>query len=105
MPVNTFLGRQITVDAEGFLSIPDQWDESLASHLATYAGISELSDEQWAVIRFAHDDARQTGQSPTLRRLHDVGGFDIKRLFELFPGKPAKKIAYIAGFPKPAACV
>ena len=29
----------------------------------------------------------------------------IKDLFELFPGKPAKKMAYIAGLPKPKGCV
>jgi len=28
-----------------------------------------------------------------------------KRLFELFPKKPAKKIAYLAGLPKPVGCV
>ena len=31
--------------------------------------------------------------------------YEIKELFRLFPGKPAKKIAYIAGRPKPRACV
>jgi tRNA 2-thiouridine synthesizing protein E len=30
---------------------------------------------------------------------------DMKRLFELFPKKPAKKMAYIAGLPKPHGCV
>jgi tRNA 2-thiouridine synthesizing protein E len=28
-----------------------------------------------------------------------------KRLFELFPKKPAKKMAYVAGLPKPRGCV
>jgi tRNA 2-thiouridine synthesizing protein E len=28
-----------------------------------------------------------------------------KRQFELFPKKPAKKMAYIAGVPKPKGCV
>jgi len=29
----------------------------------------------------------------------------VKELFTLFPGKPAKKMAYIAGLPKPHGCV
>lgn len=34
-----------------------------------------------------------------------VGGFDIKELFRLYPGKPAKKMAYLAGLKKPVGCV
>jgi tRNA 2-thiouridine synthesizing protein E len=34
-----------------------------------------------------------------------VGGIPTKDLFGLFPKKPAKKMAYIAGLPKPAGCV
>jgi tRNA 2-thiouridine synthesizing protein E len=32
-------------------------------------------------------------------------GVPVKRLFELFPKKPAKKMAYVAGVPKPKGCV
>ena len=34
-----------------------------------------------------------------------LAGIPIKELFTLFPGKPAKKMAYIAGLPKPHGCV
>jgi tRNA 2-thiouridine synthesizing protein E len=34
-----------------------------------------------------------------------VGGIPTKELFMLFPKKPAKKMAYVAGLPKPAGCV
>jgi sulfur relay (sulfurtransferase) DsrC/TusE family protein len=34
-----------------------------------------------------------------------VGGIPTKELFTLFPTKPAKKMAYIAGLPKPHGCV
>ena len=105
MPTNTFLGRLIEVDKEGFLTVPDQWDEDLATVLAQKAGVDELTDEHWRAIRFVREDALQQGQSPTLRRMQQVGGFDIKTLFTLFPGKPAKKLAYIAGRSKPTACV
>ena len=40
-----------------------------------------------------------------MRRISTVGGFPTKRLFELFPKKPAKKLAYVAGLPKPHGCV
>jgi tRNA 2-thiouridine synthesizing protein E len=51
------------------------------------------------------DDAAANGVTPTLRRIQTVGGFDIRELFRLFPGKPAKKMAYLAGLPKPVGCV
>ena len=34
-----------------------------------------------------------------------VGGIPTKSLFQLFPQKPAKKLAYVAGLPKPHGCV
>ena len=45
------------------------------------------------------------GRPPTLRRVSTQAGIPIKELFVLFPGKPAKKMAYVAGLPKPKGCV
>ncbi len=42
---------------------------------------------------------------PTIGRVSTAGGFDTKRLFTLFPKKPARKMAYLAGLPKPHGCV
>ncbi|MGB3828242.1 MAG: TusE/DsrC/DsvC family sulfur relay protein [Ornithinimicrobium sp.] len=50
-------------------------------------------------------DHAVTGQTPTLRRVSTAGGIPVKELFTLFPKKPAKKMAYIAGLPKPVGCV
>lgn len=105
MPTNVFLGREITVNDEGFLTVKDQWDEELAAELARIAGVEEMTDAHWRAVRFARTDFLAEGASPTLRRMNKVGGFDIKELFGLFPGKPAKKLAYIAGATKPVACV
>ena len=41
----------------------------------------------------------------TVRRVSTLGGIPTKELFTLFPKKPAKKMAYIAGLPKPHGCV
>jgi tRNA 2-thiouridine synthesizing protein E len=45
------------------------------------------------------------GETPTLRRMATAGGVTTKDMFELFPKKPAKKLAYVAGLPKPVGCV
>ncbi len=104
MATTMIAGREVHVDAEGFLTEYDEWDEELAKQLAQNIGI-DLTDEHWKVIRFLREDYRTNGETPTLRRVSTVGGFPTKRLFQLFPKKPAKKMAYIAGLPKPKGCV
>lgn len=104
MPVTTIEGREVHVNEEGFLTEPDEWDEQLASALAAQIGI-DLSDVHWAAIRFLREDFAVKGETPTLRRVTVAGGIPTKQLFALFPKKPAKKMAYIAGLPKPHGCV
>jgi tRNA 2-thiouridine synthesizing protein E len=104
MPVTTIAGRDIHVDAEGFLTEYGEWDEDLAKHLAEQIGIG-MTDAHWRAIRFLRADFAAKGETPTLRRVTVVGGIPTKELFELFPKKPAKKMAYIAGLPKPHGCV
>jgi tRNA 2-thiouridine synthesizing protein E len=82
----------------------DEWNEELAKQLAANIGI-ELSDDHWKAIRFLRDDYASQGETATLRRVSTMGGVPTKDLFALFPKKPAKKMAYIAGLPKPAGCV
>ena len=92
------------VDAEGFLTDYDEWDEPLAVELAAGIGI-QLTDAHWAAIRFLREDYLTQGETATLRRVSTMTGIGIKELFALFPGKPAKKMAYVAGLPKPRGCV
>ncbi len=104
MPVTTLNGQEIHVNEEGFLIDPKEWDESLATALAAQIGIT-LTDEHWSAIRFLRKDFDEIGETATLRRVSTVGGIPIKTLFVLFPQKPAKKMAYVAGLPKPVGCV
>lgn len=104
MTTTTIAGRDVHVDEEGFLTDYDEWDENLAAELATNIGV-EMTDEHWAVIRFLRDDYKTQGETATTRRVDTVGGVPVKKQFVLFPKKPAKKMAYIAGLPKPHGCV
>src|SRR6478736_8858259 len=104
MPTTTIDGHEIHVNDEGFLTDPDEWSEPLASSLAAQIGI-EMTDEHWQAIRFLRSDFAAHGETATLRRVATVGGIPTKQLFTLFPKKPAKKMAYIAGLPKPRGCV
>ena len=104
MTVATIGERQVHVDDEGFLTDPAEWDEALAEVLAANIGI-ELTDAHWRAIRFAREDHAANGETPTLRRMGTEGGVPTKEMFSLFPKKPAKKMAYVAGLPKPVGCV
>jgi TusE/DsrC/DsvC family sulfur relay protein len=104
MTVVTLGPTRIHVDAEGFLTEYGEWTEELAEQLAAQIGI-ELTDEHWKAICFLRADYPSHGETPTLRRVSTLAGIPVKQLFVLFPGKPAKKMAYIAGLPKPRGCV
>ena len=104
MPVTTIANRPVHVNDEGFLTEPTEWDEALGTALAAQIGI-ELGDEHWKAIRFLRDDYASRNETPTLRRVTVAGGIPTKDLFRLFPQKPAKKMAYVAGLPKPHGCV
>lgn len=104
MTVTTIGSSQVHLDAEGFLTNYDEWTEDLARQLAAQIGI-ELTDAHWKAIRFLREDFPAQGETATLRRVSTLADIPIKDLFALFPGKPAKKMAYIAGLPKPRGCV
>jgi tRNA 2-thiouridine synthesizing protein E len=104
MTTTMIAGHQVDVNEEGFLTQPAQWDESLAPELATAIGL-ELTDAHWTLIRFLRDDYAVQGETATLRRVSTQTGTPVKELFALFPGKPAKKMAYVSGLPKPKGCV
>ncbi len=104
MPVTTMNGQEVHVNDEGFLTEYDEWNEDLAKVLAENIGV-EMTDRHWEVVRWLRSDFKEQGETATTRRVQTAGGFPTKEQFELFPKKPAKKMAYIAGLPKPHGCV
>src|SRR6266542_6381579 len=104
MPVTELDGHVVHVDDEGFLTVYEEWDDELAKTLATNIGVG-LTDEHWQAIRFLRADFQQQGETATTRRVQAAGAVPVKEQFALFPKKPAKKMAYIAGLPKPHGCV
>lgn len=104
MTLATIADKEVHVDAEGFMTVYDEWSEELANQLAANIGI-ELTEDHWKAIRFLREDFKENGETPTLRRITAVGGISTKELFQLFPKKPAKKMSYVAGLPKPVGCV
>jgi dissimilatory sulfite reductase related protein len=95
----------VDVDAEGFLTDPQQWNERLAEQIARENGIAELTDRHWLVVNFMRERFLTTGTAPSIRSLGKESGVPIKELYQLFPKGPAKLAAKIGGIPKPRGCI
>ena len=95
----------VDVDAEGFLTDPQQWNERIAQQIAHVNGIPELTERQWLVVNYMRETYLATGQAPSIRTLGKASGVPIKELYTLFPKGPAKLAAKIGGIPKPHGCI
>lgn len=101
-----YAGRDLRLNEDGFLAHPEEWDEDLARFLARSAeGIEELTSEHWAVIRFIRQHFVATRRAPMVRAVCKVTGLRLKRIYELFPGGPARGACKVAGLPRPDGCV
>ena len=101
----TLAGTTVEVDAEGFLTDPQQWNEDVAAAIAREAGIAELTPRHWLVVNFMRERYLETGEAPSIRTLGKASGVQIKELYVLFPKGPAKLAAKIGGIPKPHGCI
>ena len=94
------------VDEDGFLQELDKWSPNFAQGYAKVEGIKgELSDEHWKVINYLREYYLQFGIAPMIRKLCKETGFNLKKIYELFPSGPAKGACKLAGLAKPTGCV
>lgn len=101
-----FGGTSVELNPEGFLVDPCLWNDDLALALARHEeGLSELSDQHWAVIRFIRQYYLENQSAPMVRLMCKTTGLPLKRIYELFPSGPAKGACKLAGLPKPDGCV
>jgi len=90
----------VDIDAEGFLTDPDQWTEAIAEAIAAENGIPALTTRHWLVVRFMRERFLSTGSAPSIRSLGKESGVPVKELYDLFPKGPAKLAAKIGGIPR-----
>jgi dissimilatory sulfite reductase related protein len=105
MTMTLIADAPVDVDAEGFLTNPEQWNEQIAHAIAAENGIQELTERHWLVVKFMRDRFLTTGTAPSIRSLGKESGVPIKELYKLFPKGPAKLAAKIGGIPKPRGCI
>lgn len=99
------------LDEEGFLQDPNTWTQEVAQALAQQEGI-QLSDAHWELIYLVRDFYETYDLSPAMRPLvkavkEKLGAEKGNSLYllSLFPESPAKRLAKLAGLPKPENCL
>lgn len=98
-------GQLIALDEDGFLEDSDLWNEEVAKALALTEDVEELTEEHWALINYLRDYYQKFGVAPMVRKLCKETGFNLKKVYELFPSGPAKGACKVAGLMKPTGCV
>ncbi len=102
--------EHITVDEQGFLIDPEDWNEQIAEAFAGRLNIT-LTDAHWAVLRFMREFLAEHGVAADARfvfRFLEAQAVDgsksgRERFFELFPYGYVGQACKIAGMRQPRA--
>ena len=98
-------GIEIEIDEDGFIQESEKWNQALAEDLAKTENVSPMSEDHWKLVNYLRDYFLKFGIAPPIRMVVKQTGFDLKRIYQLFPSGPAKGACKVAGLPKPTGCV
>lgn len=98
-------GGTYEVDENGFMQETDKWNEDIAKAYAAREEINDLTEEHWTAMNYLRSYYLENGICPMIRRLIKETGFNLKKLYDLFPNGPAQSACKWAGVPKPTGCV
>ena len=98
-------GIEIEIDEDGFIQEPDKWNKEVAEDLAKSENVSPMGEEHWKLVNYLRDYYVKFGIAPPIRMVVKQTGLDLKYIYKLFPGGPAKGACKVAGLPKPTGCV
>ena len=101
----TLGGTEIEIDEDGFIQEPDKWNKEVAEDLAKAEKAYPMGEDHWKLVNYLRDYYLKYEIAPPVRMLVKQTGLDLKKIYELFPGGPAKGACKIAGLPKPTGCV
>lgn len=105
--------EQITVDEQGYLIDPEEWNERVAEEFARRLGV-KLTDAHWAVVRFMREFLAEHGVAADARfvfRFLEAQGekgengaaSGREQFFQLFPYGYVGQACKIAGMRQPRA--
>lgn len=105
MPTIEIEGKVLEVDGDGFLANPEIWNEKVAESIARLDGITEMTDQHWAVVNIIRKNYEEKGMAPMIRVICKESGLKLREIYQLFPLGPARGACRVAGLPKPDGCV
>lgn len=97
-------GKEILFDSENFFWDHEDWSEEAARELAREAGLEQLSEYHWRVIRFLREYFLYNGRAPLNNQLKKGTGLSLLELEGLFPGGIKFGARRLAGLPNPKTC-
>jgi tRNA 2-thiouridine synthesizing protein E len=98
-------GQEIEIDEDGFIQEPEKWNKEVAEDLAKAEEAYPMGEEHWKLVNYLRDYYLKYEIAPPVRMLTKQTGLDLKKIYQLFPGGPAKGACKVAGLPKPTGCV
>jgi dissimilatory sulfite reductase related protein len=101
----TLGGTEIEIDEDGFIQEPDKWNKEVAEDIAKVEQAFPMGDDHWKLVNYLRDYYLKYEIAPPIRMLVKQTGIDLKTIYQLFPGGPAKGACKVAGLPKPTGCV
>lgn len=96
---------EIEVDEDGFIQEPEKWNPSVAEDLAKIEEAYPMNEDAWKLVYYLRKYFLEYGIAPPIRMLTKQTGLELKYIYKLFPGGPAKGACKVAGLPKPTGCV
>ncbi|MDP2917765.1 MAG: TusE/DsrC/DsvC family sulfur relay protein [Dehalococcoidia bacterium] len=105
MPKAKLGGAEIEVDEDGFIQEPDKWNQAIAEDIARTEEAFPMKEDAWKLVNYLRKYYLDFGIAPPIRMLTKQTGIDLKTIYRLFPGGPAKGACKVAGLPKPTGCV
>lgn len=100
----TYAGQTVGVDAEGYMTDPNQWNGEIAKDIASSLGIHDLTQQHWDILNWLREQ-HNNGVEVNIRKVGSSGICDIKQFYQLFPNGPLKNASKIAGLKKPTSCL
>jgi tRNA 2-thiouridine synthesizing protein E len=105
MPKANLGGMEIEIDEDGFIQEPQKWNKEVAEDIAKTENAYPMTEEHWKLVNYLRDYYLKFEIAPPIRMVVKQTGLDLKKIYVLFPGGPAKGACKVAGLPKPTGCV
>jgi len=106
VPKATLAGMEVEIDEDGFLQEPEKWSNEMAEDLAKdESSVVPMTEDHWKLVNYIRDYYIKFEVAPPVRMVCKKNGFDLKKVYDLFPKGPAAGTCKVAGLPKPTGCV